>query len=381
MRKTSLFVTMLIIFNFLLMTSSARASNLTSANYILNANTQIKEYVNALNNSLVDEATQKKMYDFFADSNSNLANYIASRHSIYAEWAKNNNVKFTNISVNINIGNMKYDNGKIFANLYTITTVTYEYLSGKGAGIPNTFKFSEAHDLVLENKNGIYKIIKDNFYDSLRPDLSEDHVNMKVFDYNIDNNDNNTDSNALMNQNSIIPDSYKTVYYQTAAAAAYADKWTDNSGSRGTIHNPNYNYYTNNDCANFVSQCMGDSSAGNLPTDATWYPYSLAWINANSLYNYIVNNRGWLRAYSTSTSYLSSYAKQMKVGDLVFYRWSTSGTTKDHVAIVVGFDSAGNPLVDAHTSNRWHYPWSLYSSNTTFWLVGVNASVTVPQNQ
>lgn len=126
---------------------------------------------------------------------------------------------------------------------------------------------------------------------------------------------------------------------------------------------------------------MGDSSAGNLPTDGTWYPYSSAWINANSLYNYIVNNRGWLRAYSTSTSYLSSYAKQMKVGDLVFYRWSTSGTTKDHVAIVVGFDSAGNPLVDAHTSNRWHYPWSLYSSNTTFWLVGVNASVTVPQNQ
>lgn len=207
MRKTSLFVTMLIIFNLLLMTSSARASNLTNANYILNANTQIKEYVNALNNSLVDEATQKKMYDFFADSNSNLANYIASRHSIYAEWAKNNNAKFTNISVNVNIDNMKYDNGKIFANLYTTTTVTYEYLSGKGAGIPNTFKFSEAHDLVLENKNGIYKIIKDNFYDSLRPDLSEDHVNMKVFDYNIDNNDNNTDSNALMNQNSIIPDS------------------------------------------------------------------------------------------------------------------------------------------------------------------------------
>lgn len=378
MKKILLFLSTIVMLSFLFTTSVVNAENITDMDQISVAKVQINTYLDALNHSLVDDTIQKNIRDLIDNSNITLSNYIAGRHSIYSEWAKNNNVKFTNVSVNIDNDNIKYDKGKIYANLSTTTTVTYEYISGKGSGIPNTFKFSETHSLVLENRNGIYKVVEDNFYDPLRPDLSEDHVNKKIFNYNVDSNIAN---NVLMNQKSIIPNSYKTVYYQTAAAAAYADKWTDNSGSSGTPHNPNYNYYPNNDCANFVSQCMGDSNAGNLPTDGTWYPYSLAWINADSLYNYIVNNRGWLRAYSTSTSYLDSYAKQMKVGDLVFYRWSTSGSTKDHVSIVVAFDSAGNPLVDAHTNNRWHYPWSLYSSNTTFWLVGVNASVTVPQNQ
>ena len=61
--------------------------------------------------------------------------------------------------------------------------------------------------------------------------------------------------------------------YNVAAAVAYADKYAKS-------YNPSYVKHTNNDCANFVSQCI---YAGGIPKDTVWKPESMAWINTHRL--------------------------------------------------------------------------------------------------
>ena len=43
-----------------------------------------------------------------------------------------------------------------------------------------------------------------------------------------------------------------------------------------------------------------------------------------------------------------------------------------HVSIVVGQNSAGYPVVNSHSADRFQVPWDLgYDRNTTFWLLQI----------
>lgn len=69
--------------------------------------------------------------------------------------------------------------------------------------------------------------------------------------------------------------------YNRIAARDYARKWW---GPYTSNYNPAYNNYVGKggDCANFVSQCV---YAGGVPIHGGWSPDSVAWINAASLKN------------------------------------------------------------------------------------------------
>lgn len=128
--------------------------------------------------------------------------------------------------------------------------------------------------------------------------------------------------------------------YQPAKAAAYADKYCKN-------YNRNYKEYRGVDCANFVSQCL---YAGGMPQTSDWYPQSVNWINV----------MGHIRHFKEYGIFLTASNANVKYGNPVYYDWNGNGTY-DHVGICVGRNASGMPVVDAHTSNVYHVPWSMGS--------------------
>lgn len=111
------------------------------------------------------------------------------------------------------------------------------------------------------------------------------------------------------------------------------------------------------DCTNFISQCL---FAGNVPMTHTqsraegwWYRFtegkkaenwSYSWTTSHALYLHLTNHLGATRVSS---------ARDLKVGDLVFYDWGGQGTFH-HTAFVADFDNRGDALVNAHTDPSWH---------------------------
>jgi cell wall-associated NlpC family hydrolase len=151
------------------------------------------------------------------------------------------------------------------------------------------------------------------------------------------------------------------IYYQRDSAAAYADRYC-------LSYNPTYVRF-GADCANFVSQ---GARAGSMPVNAGtwntgwWYQnkntsspsddtYSWSWIN-------VFKQLGFWNGLRTDwVSSISSLGK----GDMVYYDWTADGVW-DHVAIVVGTNSAGQKVVDAHTTDYYRTHWKMGYSSTQY---------------
>jgi len=156
---------------------------------------------------------------------------------------------------------------------------------------------------------------------------------------------------------------YSTIItYDRPAAQAYADKYA-------LSYNPTYARFSGVDCANFASQC---AFAGDMPTAGStagsgwWYDkdgssspgddtYSLSWINVTKQMGYWNTRR---TDWATSAGTLSR-------GDFIYYDWGGDGVW-DHVAVVAGTNSAGQKVIDAHTTDLYHAYWKLGSSSTKY---------------
>jgi hypothetical protein len=171
--------------------------------------------------------------------------------------------------------------------------------------------------------------------------------------------------------------------YDQAGAQTYA-------GVYWNPPNPNYQVMPDNDCANFVSQCLYEG--GKLPmysggSDWNYYhhqywweadSWSLSWTVADDLKNFMKNNLqaqrlsyGWSRYGGNGfLSYLANNDDPNIYGlgsEVIFYDFGGEGRM-DHTAIVVGTgwsaDSTGyGDLVCAHTSYRYKSVWHLDSYN------------------
>ena len=141
------------------------------------------------------------------------------------------------------------------------------------------------------------------------------------------------------------------IYYDRAGAAtAYADRYA-------LSYNPTYARFTA-DCCNYVSQ---GAEAGDMPRpSATWHlvvrqgghdsdrrPLDQELDLVHQEISFWVGRRlGWV----------SSICGDSK-GDFVYYDWTGDGSW-DHVAILAGTNSAGQKVIDAHTTDHYHY-WKL----------------------
>ena len=126
--------------------------------------------------------------------------------------------------------------------------------------------------------------------------------------------------------------------YNPDKAIAYADKWA-------TSRNPEYRQYPGVDCCNFVSQCL---YAGGMPKNSSWYPGSYDWINCT----------GAISNFKKYGKFMSASDGNVLKGNPVYYDWNSNGVY-DHTAICVGRNSAGTPIIDAHTGDHYHVTWRL----------------------
>ena len=174
--------------------------------------------------------------------------------------------------------------------------------------------------------------------------------------------------------------------YSGANAASYTDAHTSDQPGSST-YNTNWYKTERSDCANFVSQAIY-AGEGKSPPDNSgmgtvyatdWYynfnnpmgnqngSGSLAWVKVQEKYDFITGNTNKVGPYGyLAMQGYSSYCDIGVGGVVQLYNVNGYGIW-DHEGIVAQINdcwSMSQVLIDAHTTNRKHYPlssWSNYS--------------------
>jgi hypothetical protein len=154
-----------------------------------------------------------------------------------------------------------------------------------------------------------------------------------------------------------IEDDLRVSYqYDRLKAIQYAETWWND-------YNPAYKKFEENDCTNYISQCL---SAGGAPMrgypnrgSGWWYRggnYSWSWSTAHALYLHLSNSKVGLRAQEVSRP------DQLMLGDIICYDFEGDGRF-NHNTIVTAWDYYGMPLVNAHSYNSRHRYWAYEDSS------------------
>ncbi len=241
---------------------------------------------------------------------------------------------------------------------------TYHYL---GAEPEHKFGLGVRHDYLLVRRGGRFYIRADYFTDPLDQDTRIPQSAVP--------------ESAPAPLNASHPRSVEPAGH---AAVAYADRYcgaAPGCGNKG-LYNPQYNNYNGEggDCTNFISQAL--SASGLRQTGAWNYSRRLgggtrAWTNAEGLRDYLAGSeRADIFAsgrYGDVTRPTPDFplgaVGALQPGDLISY---IERGTAVHTGMVVAVDGQGVPLVDTHTSDRFHVPWDLGWDRTTrylFWHV------------
>ena len=143
--------------------------------------------------------------------------------------------------------------------------------------------------------------------------------------------------------------------YNRLKAVQYAERWWNS-------YNPAYKKFEN-DCTNFISQCLhigGAPMRGYPNRGAGWWlqknNWSYSWAVANSLKLYLANSKSGLRTREVSSP------NQLLLGDVICYDFEGDGRF-NHNTIVTGKDANGMPLVNAHTYNSRMRYWAYEDSS------------------
>lgn len=172
-------------------------------------------------------------------------------------------------------------------------------------------------------------------------------------------------------------------------AIAYADAWVKHDISSGTsaqtsYYNPTYGAASpTQDCANYVNQCLSNSG---FKDD----PQSTSNRNASSSSQFWHNRDGQTK--STNSSYVwrtvdgiisywgdrYSYEAINSSKSNVFPGNPVITSNKGHVAICVGYNSAGVPIINGHTRDVFHQVLSGYTK--TIKINTTNRLGTTPAN-
>lgn len=302
------------------------------------------------------------------------------------DWSKAREIKFTNVESYIRIKKVAQRERTIRVSLEESYKFDYMYPYSTDKQI-NSFGVGIRHTVNLLPRGEGYLIYSDWYTDCFEDamqkysgDIPESAVDTSMF----------KDEPLIDGIFTIVQ--VQKRFYDRQKAAAYADKYCGAAWGNGNNYkyNKKYRDYTGigGDCTNFVSQVLGDKEGGGLPLDYKWRSDgskygnnsgTKAWVNADSFKNYILySGKGSLirkGTFNELTKPTSSNARGavgiLKIGDLVCYE--KKGNI-DHFAVVTGMDSNGYPLVNSHTTDRYHVPWDLGwgDSHIKFLLIHIN---------
>ncbi len=161
---------------------------------------------------------------------------------------------------------------------------------------------------------------------------------------------------------SYVSNPYEKIEYNNTAAIQYADKYTSNplnNDKNESVWNQRYKKYEN-DCANFVSQCV---YAGGIKQTKNWFPESFYWIRTGS------------PKYS-DISGLTTYMQKENIFSLTGYSGLSAGgficlIRESHVVFVTSNDSI-TILFNGHTNDRKRVSFPHLDSTEAFYLTPNN---------
>jgi hypothetical protein len=293
----------------------------------------------------------------------------------YAQmWANKRGVRFVEAKSSLSIPWYRVEGN--YAELLVNETLQLGYVY-PGDPTVNRFGTGSRHWLKLVCRNNKWLIQQDFYTDGLGDNFQTP-------------NPTPADGAAVVGQlgKTAVAKNNSPVIYDREGAVRYADKYAGLAWGAGNNNSYNRNYRDYNDrggdCANFVSQCLGDQEGGKMAMDALWYydrrenDGSQSWVRAESFGDWLIfSGRGRHMAKGTfpelnqpTSKFPGGAVRELAPGDVIGY--GETGFSR-HLAIVVGTDSQGYPLVNAHNVDRYHCPWDMgYDKSTVFHLYQIN---------
>lgn len=284
-------------------------------------------------------------------------------------WSRARGITFTNSSSQVILKKIYNTKDGVRVGILESYKFDYKY-DDDNPVVLNTFGIGLNHTINLIKKNNNWIIYNDWYTDCFEDALKAYNGDIKEITF---------DENLKIGIKKYIHNSEitNTPRYNRINAVKYADKYCGGANAAGNNFMYNKKYMNFNgiggDCTNFVSQVLGDKEGGNARFDDTWFcPYiknrssigSKAWVNADSLKKYLIYSgkgriikKGTFKELIKATSnFPYGAAGALIPGDVICY---VKGNVADHFAVVTAVDSHGYPLVNSHTTDRYHVPWDL----------------------
>jgi hypothetical protein len=302
-------------------------------------------------------------------------NYVDQKLKLTAKWRKKIDLKITDYQINKTITNvtMQPDNTAIVevtldASVHFNSDVLYN-LNGEKHIIlmqkngDNWIILSEVFD---ENEIPSVEKIKDKEYIKTKKaslDKAEKNFDQEYKNYKDILSSAKTEPQSNSMQAMAVTAALTTKTYNRSSACSYAYTWYN-------TRNPNYPYYIDNDCTNFVSQCVfAGAPAENVSRG--WYCHMIdqvyqiydvgsAWPSVVPFYNFITTNSSYAGPYTSSVLTGKTGAS---IGDPIeFYKDSEAKWS--HAALITSIGTNPQELYyTQHSTNKQNAPLSLVYPN------------------
>lgn len=283
-------------------------------------------------------------------------------------WAKERNMKFNKIQTSIRVNRKRGNENRAILAVEETYKFDYSYPEKQDNYI-NSFGVGIRHSVNMIRKQDKWIIYNDWYTDCFEDALKSysGDINAKPFE----TENNNADKVYI---------DYKwegELSEKRLKAVSYADKYCGAAWGSGNNYKYNKQYMDYNgaggDCTNFVSQALGDKKEGAaLHFRNGWYcempkhgrgSGSKAWVNTDAFMSHLIySGIGHMIKKGTYAQIIKNNTDSYSIfdnimpGDIIAYE--KKGNV-DHFAIVTSKDSNGYPLVNSHTTDRYHVPWDL----------------------
>ncbi|KEQ24644.1 amidase domain-containing protein [Paenibacillus tyrfis] len=299
--------------------------------------------------------------------------YLEKKRKAYFQaWASKRDIVVHAAEGTLKIFRIRPTDSLVKVSLVHRMKVTYSYAQGNGT--PAEFGLGTRHVLTLKRENGQLRVLKEWYLDPLDIDSDDAWLHQSSVASNPEPETESLKSETVFK-------SPQKRRYNREKAVAYANKYAGAAWGSGNDnrYNPKYRDYTGigGDCTNFVSQVLGDpTEGGGLPMTPTWRYSggngSRAWVSTDALKSFLLySGYGKVVASGTFNQIMRNPSapnnlSKLQPGDLIAYMYNND---VDHFAVVVGKDERGLPLINCHTTDRYHVPFDLGWENYTHFVL------------